>query len=95
MSVHYGDQLPQSDKLELCLDGASKNIDGQTWKGYPFDCVMVNSPSYTQLGSVGYWTLNGSNQYGYIKEAKMLYKNLLSLQPNHKIAKKEFKAINA
>ena len=67
MSVHYGDQLPQSDKLELCLDGASKNIDGQTWKGYPFDCVMVNSPSYTQLGSVGYWTLNGSNQYGYLK----------------------------
>ena len=67
MSTHYGHQLPQSDKLELCLDGASSNIDGQTWKGYPFDCVMVNSPSYTQLGSVGYWTLNGSDQYGYLK----------------------------
>ena len=68
MSVHYGNEMPHSDKLELCLDGASVNISGSTWKGYPFDCVMVNNPSYTQLGTVGYWTLNGSNQYGYLKE---------------------------
>ena len=68
MSTHYGNGTPHSDKLELCLDGASINISGSTWKGYPFDCVMVNNPSYTQLGSVGYWTLNGSNQYGYLKE---------------------------
>jgi len=31
---------------------------------------------------------------GYIKEAKTLYKNLLSIQPNHSIAKKELKEIN-
>ncbi len=68
MSTHHGNEMPHSDKLELCLDGAATNIDGQTWKGYPFDCVMVNNPTYTQLGSVGYWTLNGSNQFGYLKE---------------------------
>jgi len=68
MSTHYGNDMPHSDKLELCLDGASSNISGSTWKGHPFDCVMVNNPSYTQLGSVGYWTFNGSNQYGYLKE---------------------------
>ena len=68
MGVSIQQPMPHSDKLELCLDGAVTNIDGQTWKGYPFDCVMVNSPTYTQLGSVGYWTLNGSNQYGYLKE---------------------------
>tara|TARA_Y100000589_G_C27128445_1_gene619554 strand:+ start:686 stop:835 length:150 start_codon:yes stop_codon:yes gene_type:complete len=32
---------------------------------------------------------------GYIKEAIILYKNLLSLQPNHIIAKKELKKITA
>ena len=31
--------------------------------------------------------------FGYIKEAKILYKNLLSLQPNHKIAKRELNYI--
>ena len=30
---------------------------------------------------------------GYIKEAVILYKNLLSLQPNHSIAKKELRKI--
>ena len=29
------------------------------------------------------------------EEAKTLYKRLLKLQPNHSIAKKEFKLINA
>ena len=33
--------------------------------------------------------------YGYTKEAKTLYKNLLSLQPNHILAKKELKKITA
>ena len=28
---------------------------------------------------------------GYISEAKELYKNLLSIQPNHYLAKKELK----
>ena len=31
--------------------------------------------------------------FGYKKEAKKLYKNLLSLQPNHIIAKKELNKI--
>ena len=31
---------------------------------------------------------------GYSKEAKVLYKNLLSIQPNHSIAKKELNKIN-
>ncbi len=31
--------------------------------------------------------------FGYVKEAKTLYKNLLSLQPNHLIAKRELKKI--
>ena len=30
---------------------------------------------------------------GYTKEAKSLYENLLSLQPNHSIAKQELKEI--
>ena len=30
---------------------------------------------------------------GYVKEAIILYKNLLALQPNHKIAKKELSII--
>ena len=33
--------------------------------------------------------------HGYDKEAKRLYKKLLKLQPNHTIAKKELKLINA
>ena len=33
--------------------------------------------------------------YGYVKEARALYKNLLSIQPNHKIAKRELKGIKA
>ena len=65
MGVSIQQPMPHSDKLELCLDGAVSNIDGQTWKGYPFDCVMVNSPTYTQLGSAGYWTFNGSNPVSY------------------------------
>ncbi len=31
---------------------------------------------------------------GYISEAKQLYKKLLSLQPNHSLAKKELKEIS-
>ena len=31
---------------------------------------------------------------GYTKEAKSLYENLLSIQPNHSIAKQELKEIN-
>ena len=30
---------------------------------------------------------------GYVSEAKVLYKNLLSIQPNHAIAKKELKKL--
>ena len=30
---------------------------------------------------------------GYVKEAKKLYKNLLTWQPNHPLAKKELKEI--
>ena len=30
---------------------------------------------------------------GYTKEAKSLYENLLSIQPNHSIAKQELKEI--
>ena len=30
---------------------------------------------------------------GYAKEAKLLYKNLLSIQPNHNLAKKELKEL--
>ena len=30
---------------------------------------------------------------GYAKEAKLLYENLLSIQPNHKLAKKELKEL--
>jgi hypothetical protein len=30
---------------------------------------------------------------GYISEAKELYKNLLSIQPNHSLAKKELKKL--
>ncbi len=33
--------------------------------------------------------------HGYVKEAKSLYKKLLKLQPNHTVAKKELKLINA
>ena len=31
---------------------------------------------------------------GYAKEAKLLYENLLSIQPNHNLAKKELKKLN-
>ena len=31
---------------------------------------------------------------GYAKEAKSLYKNLLSIQPNHNLAKQELKQLN-
>tara|TARA_B100001057_G_C22525358_1_gene823588 strand:- start:36 stop:191 length:156 start_codon:yes stop_codon:yes gene_type:complete len=31
---------------------------------------------------------------GYTKEAKKLYENLLSIQPNHYLAKKELKKLN-
>ena len=30
---------------------------------------------------------------GYAKEAKLLYENLLSIQPNHNLAKKELKEL--
>ena len=31
---------------------------------------------------------------GYIEEAKLLYENLLSIQPNHNLAKRELKKLN-
>ena len=31
---------------------------------------------------------------GYAKEAKLLYENLLSIQPNHNLAKQELKKLN-
>ena len=31
---------------------------------------------------------------GYKKEAKLLYENLLSIQPNHSFAKQELKKLN-
>ena len=31
---------------------------------------------------------------GYVKEAKLLYENLLSIQPNHNLAKRELKKLN-
>ena len=31
---------------------------------------------------------------GYVEEAKKLYENLLSIQPNHYFAKKELKKLN-
>jgi hypothetical protein len=31
---------------------------------------------------------------GYAKEAKSLYENLLSIQPNHSLAKQELKKLN-
>ena len=31
---------------------------------------------------------------GYVKEAKELYINLLSIQPNHTLAKKELQKLN-
>ena len=31
---------------------------------------------------------------GYVKEAKLLYENLLSIQPNHSLAKQELKKLN-
>jgi len=31
---------------------------------------------------------------GYTQEAKKLYENLLSIQPNHYLAKKELKKLN-
>ena len=31
---------------------------------------------------------------GYAKEAKVLYENLLSIQPNHNLAKQELKKLN-
>ena len=31
---------------------------------------------------------------GYAEEAKLLYKNLLSIQPNHTLAKQELKQLN-
>ena len=31
---------------------------------------------------------------GYAKEAKLLYENLLSIQPNHNLAKQELKQLN-
>ena len=31
---------------------------------------------------------------GYVKEAKLLYENLLSIQPNHRLAKQELKKLN-
>ena len=30
---------------------------------------------------------------GYAKEAKLLYENLLSIQPNHSLAKREYKQL--
>ena len=30
---------------------------------------------------------------GYVKEAKLLYENLLSIQPNHNLAKQELKLL--
>ena len=69
MATHISNFVPDSEDLELLLDGNVNNIDGSTWKGANFDVVMQNGPTYTQLNTVGYWTFNGSNQFGYIKEA--------------------------
>ena len=39
--------------------------------------------------------LRAAFMHGYIIEAKLLYKKLLKLQPNHSIAKKEFSLISS
>ena len=71
MSVLHGSSIGAvEDALELVLDGNSNYINGQEWiaaGGRPgTKVVMRNNPTYTQLGNIGYWSFNGSNQYGYI-----------------------------
>jgi hypothetical protein len=71
MSVLHGSSIGAvEDALELVLDGNSNYINGQEWIAAGgrtgVKVVMRNNPTYTQLGTIGYWRFNGSNQYGYI-----------------------------
>ena len=67
MATFHSYQIPQVENLEFCVDGNIKYINGTTWKGAKADVEMVNGPIYTQIGSdAGYWTFNGTNQFGYI-----------------------------
>lgn len=79
MSTFYGPVLDVDPKyIECFYDGNVKYIDGTTWKSAAHhedtstspnkaNCEMVGSPVYTQLGNTGYWTFNGTSQYGYIR----------------------------
>ena len=79
MANFFGPVLDVDPKnIECFWDGNSKYIDGQTWKsaGHHEDVAnepnkanveMVGSPTYTQLGTTGYWSFNGTSQYGYIR----------------------------
>ena len=66
--------------VEVFWDGAADQVDGNVWKSkrsHPnvsnANCTMVNNPSYSPVvpggdGSIGYWSFNGSNQYGWIND---------------------------
>ena len=68
--------------VEAFWDGAADQISGSTWLSkisHPSvsnaNCTMINSPSYTSSvpggdGSIGYWSFNGSNQYGWINDLR-------------------------
>ena len=71
MSVLHGSSIGAvEDALELVLDGNSNYINGQEWNAAGgrsgVKVVMRNNPTYNQLGTIGYWRFNGSNQFGYI-----------------------------
>ena len=66
--------------IEGFWDGASDQVSGSTWNSkfvHPSlsnaNVTMINNPTYTSSvpggdGSIGYWSFNGSNQYGWIND---------------------------
>ena len=63
MSVLHGSSIGAvEDALELVLDGNSNYINGQQWIAAGgrdgTKVVMVNGPTYNQLGTIGYWRFN-------------------------------------
>jgi len=79
MATNYGPVLDVDPRyIECFYDGNVKYIDGSTWKSAAHselvcnnpnraNVEMVGGPTYTQLGTTGYWTFNGTSQYGYIR----------------------------
>lgn len=67
-------------QIEVFYDGASDQVSGSTWRSkfqHPnvanANITMINNPTYTSQvpggdGTCGYWSFNGTNQYGWIND---------------------------